>query len=146
MIKSTDLKTKKRKQTYKSVGQIQKPKADGKDEDGKKLFKPRLGERFASEGYRVDYQSLFSRGGDQRSIKAPTGAKKTDDFGRSSASFPIPIMSADIKSMAQSPFRCEFTLDDIKDMRKIFLEDHQSEFFIGFEIIDAIFKLSLIHI
>ncbi len=140
VLKSTDLKVKKRKQKYSTGRRPTEPKEKDGEETKEKMFKPRLGERFASEGYRVDYQSLFSRGSDQRSIKAPQGAKKSDEFGRSSASFPIPLMSSDVKSMAQVPFRCEFTLDDIKDMRKIFLEDHQSEFFIGFEVIDAIFK------
>ena len=70
VLKSTDLKVKKRKQKYSTSRRSTEPKEKDGEESKEKMFKPRLGERFASEGYRVDYQSLFSRGGDQRSIKA----------------------------------------------------------------------------
>ena len=115
-----------------------KPAKQPKD---KGLFKSRLAEKTGEKSYKVDYANLFSGSSGAvaaRTPKAPSeSARAANKF-----SFHLPLMAGEIKAMAQSPFRCELTTDDMKELREQFLSSEGHELFVGFEILDAIFRTS----
>ena len=107
-----------------------------------KVFKSRLGERDLQKVWAVDYQALFGAGDQKAPDRQPKG--NASDQGRREGGtrhvWSLPIMSSEVKLMRGKTLRCELSSTDIKDMRDVFLSDDKPEYFLGFEIIDAIFK------
>lgn len=106
------------------------------------LYKPKLGERFNEKDIRVDYEEIF--GGTRVSL-AP--AKDSEDSqngkGRKSKSllsqFPIPLGATEIKSFETGKFYFELSPEEASEFRDRFISDRSAEFFLGFEIVDALF-------
>lgn len=107
-----------------------------------KVFKSRLGERDLQKVWAVDYQALFGATEQKSPDRQPKG--NASDQGRREGGsrhvWSLPIMSSEVKAMRGKTLRCELSSSDIKDMRDVFLSDDKPEYFLGFEIIDAIFK------
>ena len=106
-------------------------------------FRSRLGEREDAQEYQVDYDSLFSGASPARrrtsAIAAPDSKAEPppdDNFN----SFPVPLFASDLKLFDKIPFRCELTRDDVKRLRRGFLDDRDAAFYLGFEICDCIFE------
>jgi hypothetical protein len=105
-------------------------------------FKSKLGQRDGKDAYSVDYDALFNSPTQKKTGKTP---KAANDETRSGAEplenvFPLPLIANDMKSFQKRPFRCEFSKEDIADFREHFLLDKESELYLGFEIIDAIYR------
>jgi hypothetical protein len=111
-----------------------------KNQAGK--FKPKLGQKDGEKSYTVDYATLFQSGGSsepERILRAADdqtkrGAKAT------ARTFPLPLNASDIKNLSKLPFVCELSTEDATFLRESFLQDRQAELYLGFEMIDAIFK------
>ena len=110
----------------------------------KTSFRSRLAEKNSERNYQIEYETLFQRGEGQNSEKVPKAAVNTADGSNDTASaktfFSLPILASDIKSFSKFPFRVELTAGEIKDMRDYFLTDREDDFFVGFELVDVIFK------
>ena len=115
------------------------------DSNSQRTFKSRLGERDEDKRYQVDYESLFSEPGSGRSKparRARSQENSSDSAGADSSInyFSVPLLAADIKKFAGSPFRCELSRNDVKKLRSRFLDDRDASFYLGFEIFDAIYE------
>lgn len=107
-----------------------------------KTFKSRLGERDVQKMWSVDYQALFGVSeqklpGRQPKVNAADAARR-EGGGRHVWS--LPIAASEVKLMNRKTLRCELSTNDIQDMRDVFLSGDETEYFLGFEIIDVIFK------
>ncbi|MEZ4741597.1 MAG: UvrD-helicase domain-containing protein [Bdellovibrionota bacterium] len=102
-------------------------------------FKSRLAERSNEKAYQVNYDLLF-KGGEIDAEKSLQRGHSRSNKSKSSNSFHIPLLASDIKHFSQVPFRCEFSTDEINELRQNFLGQRDHEFYIGFEIMDAIYK------
>ena len=115
---------------------------DQKSEEKKAKFKSKLGQKGDQQGYTVDYDALFQS---QQKDLAPKTPKAADDQTKRGATanatnFPLPLMASDIKAFLKTPFRCELAKDDVTILRESFLQDRESELYLGFEIMDAIYR------
>ncbi|MDQ3234100.1 MAG: hypothetical protein M3Q07_20015, partial [Pseudobdellovibrionaceae bacterium] len=114
--------------------------ADKKNQAGK--FKPKLGQKDGEKSYTVDYATLFQSGPatePERLLR--TADDQTKRGGKATAkTFPLPLNGSDIKSLTKIPFPCELTTEDATFLRESFLQDRSAELYLGFEMIDAIFK------
>lgn len=117
-------------------------KAADSKKDGFNKFKSKLGQKDGRESYEVDYGALFQANASTIAEKAPRAASDETKRGAiaNSTTFPLPLLAGDIKSMHQLPFRCELSKDEATALRENFLQDRSSELYLGFEIIDAIFR------
>ncbi|HYX34417.1 MAG TPA: hypothetical protein VE954_15035 [Oligoflexus sp.] len=113
---------------------------DKKNQAGK--FKPKLGQKDGEKSYTVDYATLFQSGPatePERLLR--TADDQTKRGGKATAkTFPLPLNGSDIKSLTKIPFPCELTTEDATFLRESFLQDRSAELYLGFEMIDAIFK------
>lgn len=125
-------------------GDVKEPKhrnQDGEDEEeNKKLFQSRLADQDGDKRYRVDYEALFggldaADAAMQEQLQAPKRERK-----REHNFFPLPIHASDIKSFRKVPFRIELTQEEVQELREDFLKDRDSELYLGFEIMDGVFK------
>ncbi len=113
-----------------------KPKANAK------LYKPKLGERFNEKDIRVDYEEIF--GGTRVSLAPPSepddnqGAKSTRSKSLLSQ-FAIPLSATEIKTFETGKFYFELTPVESSEFRDRFIKDRSAEFYLGFEIVDALF-------
>ena len=109
------------------------------DDPAKKnpTFKPRLSEKNPTP-YELDYELVFSN----IKMDSVTSEKKSaQNFEALKKSvYPVPIHSDEIKNYNLKPFVCEYSQDDIVAMRSTFLNERNSEYFLGFEMIEAVFK------
>lgn len=131
-VKDEKLTASKKPSTLKA--QDKKPSAN--------LYKSKLAQRSGDKDYSVDYDLLFNKTNSE-AIKAPKAAddgskKTTDDY--SETCFGLPLLATDVKVANKLPFKCELSAEEVKNLRNIFLRDRNHEYFIGFEIVDAIFK------
>jgi len=115
-------------------------KGDAKKNQAGK-FKPKLGQRDDEKNYTVDYGTLFQNG----PSTAPEKLKTADDQTKRGASasaktFPLPLKSSDIKALIKVPFHCELSSEEATYLRESFLQDRSAELYLGFEMMDAIFK------
>lgn len=116
----------------------------GKGDDNGELrtFKSRLGERVVDKAWAVDYQALFGSSA-QRSAERQPKANVGDGARKESAArhvWSLPLLSTEVKNMRGKTLRCELAADDVQQMRDVFLGGSETEYFLGIEIIDAIFK------
>ena len=122
--------------------QISKDKSSDKNVAEAKVFKSRLAERDGGKAWKVDYQSLFSNES-QRSVERQPRANTGEESKREGAprhTWLVPLLASEVKSIRTHSWRCELSSDDIKLMRDSFLESRDSEYYLGFDIVDAIYK------
>ena len=108
-------------------------------------FRSRLGEREEEKSYRVDYDELF--GASKKSTKVET--KKLPPSGSDSQSelldgtnyFPVPLSAAQLKQFSKVPFTCDFSPSEVRHLRKTFLSDRDADYFLGFEILDCVYRV-----
>jgi hypothetical protein len=118
-----------------------RPSGDEKPKD-LKSFKSRLGERSAAKAWAVDYQALFGSQ-DQRSADRQPKVNTADSGRRDGAAkhvWELPILASEVRSMRGKTLRCELSAEDVHEMRETFLTGSDTEFFVGFDLIDVIFK------
>jgi len=106
------------------------------------LYKPKLGERFNEKDIRVDYEEIFGGGRISLASSAKAAEEDSDKSRRGGAllsQFPVPLMAAEIKKFDNG--RCYFELspEQSSEFRERFISDRAAEFFVGFEIVDALF-------
>ena len=109
-----------------------------------KTFRSRLGERDEDHRYQVDYESLFTEADSgpsapARRARSRNKAEEAKQADRPLTAFPVPLLAADVKQFAKTPFRFGLSRGDIKQLRKNFLDDRDASFYLGFEVLDAIF-------
>lgn len=105
-------------------------------------FKPKLGQRESEKSYAVDYSALFQSASKSNSEKTPKAADDQTKRGATahSTAIPLPIKAKDLKEFVKIPFRCEFSREEAHILRENFLQDRGAELYLGFEILDAIYK------
>ncbi len=109
-----------------------------------KSFKSRLGERSASKAWSVDYQALFGSP-DQRAADRQPKVNSADGGKRDGAAkhaWALPLLASEVKNMRGKTLRCELSAEDIQLMRETFLAGADTEYFLGFDLIDVIYKNS----
>ncbi|MEO1227803.1 MAG: AAA family ATPase [Myxococcota bacterium] len=113
-------------------------------------FRSRLGERDAAQQYQVDYEELFegeSAAPRRRRRAASDTSASTAKASRNELTdapvnhFSVPLLASQVKALRRVPFRCELTREDVKQLRKNFLDDRDATFYLGFEILDCIFEV-----
>jgi hypothetical protein len=119
-------------------------RVSGGDDQPKELksFKSRLGERQVDKEWSVDYQALFGSA-DQKSADRQPKVNAGDQSGKSGRAkhvWNLPLMSTEVRNMGGKTLRCELSTDDIQEMRESFLSGQDTEYFLGFELIDVIFR------
>lgn len=136
----------RQEQAYDKDAVLDLESTTGRGSDGKKnqagKFKSKLGQRDDEKSYTVDYATLFQNGGGtapERQLKAADDQTKRG-AGANVKTFPLPLQSSDIKSLTKVPFPCELSSEDAAFLRESFLKDRSSELYLGFEMLDAIFK------
>lgn len=110
-----------------------------KNQPGK--FKSKLGQRDDDKSYTVDYATLFQNGsnGPERTLKSAEDQTKRGSAANAKT-FPLPLQGSDIKALTKVPFACELSTEEAAFLRESFLKDRSSELYLGFEMLDAIFK------
>jgi hypothetical protein len=106
-------------------------------------FKSKLGERTAHPDYKVDYDTLFDSRKTKESAKSPKTAddrsKWTDNI-KTAHSIALPIVAGEVKAFPGKPYRADFGVEDMATLRSSFLVDRDSDFFLGVEILDCVYK------
>lgn len=123
----------------------------GVDRRGKKkkeanLYKPKLGERFNEKDIRIDYQEVF---GDKKISFSPS-AKDEEDAGKGKGTkaksvlsqFPIPLLASDVKAFETGKLYFELSTTEASEFRDRFIKDRSCDFYLGFEITDALFPFN----
>jgi len=106
------------------------------------LYKPKLGERFNEKDIRVDYEEIF--GGTRVSL---TSSSDTEDAQTAKgkrkkpllSQFAIPLPATEVKAFETGKFYFELSPEEASEFRDRFINDRSAEFFLGFEIVDALF-------
>jgi hypothetical protein len=129
----------------KQADSVKRPgKRESKREADANLYKPKLGERFDEKDIRVDYDEVF--GGSRVSLTAP--AESEDSKGNKRANkkllsqFAIPLEAAEVKAYESGRFYFELSPGEASHFRDRFIGDRAAEFFLGFEIVDALFTFN----
>jgi hypothetical protein len=118
------------------------PHTKDKSPSEAKIFKSRLAERDGGKAWKVDYQALFS-GSQGRSVERQpkvNSGEESKKEGSPRHAWLIQLLSQEVKSLKSSSWRCEMSIDEMSLMRESFFEGGDSEFFLGFDICDAIYK------
>lgn len=104
------------------------------DQKASQVFKERLGERLQSKAYKIDYENLFAAKANlQNQHSSSQSASKQKGHN-----FVLPIMASDIKKYVNTPFKCELEQEEAQDLRTTFLKQRDQDYFIGFEVLDAV--------
>lgn len=114
---------------------LRKEESDQKNDQ--KIFQSRLGDRHSDKRYQVDYERLFGSNSPDDAVLHGERSQKRE---RSTHFFPLPLMASEIKAFRKLPFRCEFATEDVAALRDTFLKDRDADLFVGFEMMDAVFK------
>lgn len=109
------------------------------------LYKPKLGERLNEKNIHVDYEEVF---GDKKLSLAPTS--EADDNKKSKGAknkailsqFSVPLMAPDIKTFETGKFYFELSAAESSEFREKFINDRSADFYLGFEIVDALFTFN----
>jgi hypothetical protein len=127
----------------KEISSLLKKKVDANEASEPKIFKSRLAERDGGKAWKVDYQALFSNNSQKSPTRQPkvnTGEESKQEGARKHT-WLLPILASEIKTFRSSQWRCELGSDDVKLMRDTFLESRDAEYYLGFDIVDAIFRI-----
>ncbi|MFW2373777.1 MAG: AAA domain-containing protein [Gammaproteobacteria bacterium] len=109
------------------------------------LYKPKLGERFNEKDIRIDYEDVF--GGTKISL-APAADSEDKQEAKSTKSkpilsqFPIPLSSSEVKAFETGKFYFELSAAESSEFRDRFINDRSCDFYLGFEIVDALFTFN----
>lgn len=125
-----------------------KPNADRRKTKKKdvNLYKPKLGERFSEKDIRIDYEEVF---GDRKISFAPPTAE-SEDTAKSKGSkskpvlsqFPVPLLASDVKAFETGKLYFELSTTEATEFRDRFIKDRSCDFYLGFEITDALFPFN----
>ena len=138
VLLDSDAKTSEKKTTAKPLDIKSKQKDRNK-------YKPKLGERFNEKDIKVDYEEVF---GDtklsKKSINEADDITETKNSkGKSILSqFPIPLISSEIKEFNNGKFYFELSTSEASEFRDRFINDRSCDFYLGFEIVDALFPFN----
>jgi len=111
----------------------------------KAVYKPKLGERFNEKDIRVDYEHIF---GDTTMSCAADPESNGNKVAKSSkaksvlSQFAIPLAASDVKEFGNGKFYFELSVEQTSEFRERFISDRSCDFYIGFEIVDALFPLN----
>ncbi|MFK7824075.1 MAG: hypothetical protein AB8G05_07960 [Oligoflexales bacterium] len=113
-------------------------KASTKKTGTVKNFETKLGARSGSSPYEVNYETLLQA--QAHAGKSPL--KKEEKLISTSpvSQYPLTLTTSTVKQFDGNPLECEFNPDEIANLRKNFLNDAESEFYLGFEMVQAVFK------
>ncbi|MGE0173847.1 MAG: AAA domain-containing protein [Oligoflexales bacterium] len=117
-------------------------KVDPEKKQNQAAFKSRLAEKSVEKAYQVDFDLLFkSSEVDSGSVSYKAlGSKDRKGKRFSESSFLLPIHASEVKGYKNVPFRCELSNDEVNFLRDAFLDDRSTEIYMGFEVLEAIFK------
>ncbi|WP_144394450.1 AAA domain-containing protein [Pleionea sediminis] len=105
-------------------------------------YQPKLGERFHEKNIEVDYDEIF---GDSNISLLPKKESEdnNDSGGRKSKSslsqFITPLSASNIKAFEVQKFSFELSSTESTEFRDRFIGDRSCDFYLGFEIVDALF-------
>ncbi len=106
------------------------------------LFGPKLGERLNEKNIKVDYEEVF---GDKKvnlyavaDDDEEKGAKKKPVLSQ----FPIPLATPEVKRFEDGKFYFELSPTQVSEFRNRFISDRSADFYMGFEIVDALFTFN----
>ena len=108
------------------------------------LYRSKLGERLSEKNIEVDYEEIF---GDQKISLVP-GAESDDAApSRSKAKavlsqFYTPLEAGEIKKFETGKFQFELSTEESSIFRDKFINDRAADFYLGFEIVDALFTFN----
>jgi len=117
----------------------QKAKADSS------LYGQKLGERFNDKNIKVDYEEVFGGGKINLQSLVDSDANKDEkDAGRKKklSQFPIPLTAAEVKLFENGKFHFELSTAEASEFRNRFINDRSADFYMGFEIVDALFSFN----
>ncbi|TQV81222.1 hypothetical protein FKG94_08955 [Exilibacterium tricleocarpae] len=106
------------------------------------LYRPKLGERLHEKNITVDYQEIFADKNLSLKVAAGNGDDQEAKKGGSKESlsqFSIPLSAHDVKAFEKDQFYFELGTTESTEFRDRFIADRSSEFYLGFEIVDALF-------
>ena len=109
------------------------------------LYTPKLGERFNDKDIRVDYENIFS---DTKVSLAPASETADNQEVKGSKSksallqFPVPLEASEVKEFKTGKFYFELSTEESSEFRDRFISDRSSDFYMGFEIVDALFTFN----
>lgn len=109
------------------------------------LFKPKLGERFNEKDIRIDYDEVF---GDTRVSLTPSAADDDNADLKNSRKksvipqFAIPLSASEVKAFNTGKFYFELSTVEASEFRDRFINDRSCDFYLGFEIVDALFTFN----
>lgn len=125
-----------------------KPNTDRRKSKKKEenLFKPKLGERFNEKDIRIDYEEVF---GDRKISFSPSKSETADssDTKKSKSKpvlsqFPVPLLASDVKAFETGKLYFELSTTEASEFRDRFIKDRSCDFYLGFEITDALFPFN----
>ncbi|NVJ61941.1 MAG: AAA family ATPase [Gammaproteobacteria bacterium] len=108
----------------------------------KSSYQSKLGERFHEKNIEVDYDEIFA--GTKVSLipKADKNEADTSEKSRSGkilSQYPTTLLASDIKAFETDKFKFELNAKESTEFRDAFIGDRSSDFYLGFEIVDALF-------
>ncbi|NRA44462.1 MAG: hypothetical protein HRU09_05850 [Oligoflexales bacterium] len=103
-----------------------------------KNFETKLGARSGSSPYEVNYDTLLQA--QSHTGKSPLKKEEKITANSPVSQYPLTLTTSTVKQYDGNPLECEFNPDEIAKLRKNFLTDSESEFYLGFEMVQAVFK------
>ncbi|MFK7873787.1 MAG: hypothetical protein AB8C84_11595 [Oligoflexales bacterium] len=124
----------------KSVAHIQdyKNTSELKNNQTHNKFQSKLGVRSANSPYEIDYNHLLQ----SSSHPGKNPLKKEEHFDPESSIsyYPIQLTSSTIKQYQHKPYECDISSEEMKNIKNHFISHNKFDFFLGFEMMQAIFK------
>lgn len=108
-------------------------------------YQTKLGQRYSEKNITVDYAELFE---DKKILLPSTTSQVESKKGAQSVKskacfeFNIPLSASNIKLFADGKFFFELSTSESGIFREGFIGDRSSEFYLGFEIVDALFTFN----
>ena len=106
-------------------------------------YEPKLGERFNEKDIRVDYDEIFGDSRDAQDAANDDAADSSSSSRRSKkplSEFPIPLETEHVKALGDGRFYFELGVEKASEFRERFIGDRSSDYYLGFEIVDALFR------
>lgn len=108
-------------------------------------FAPKLGERLNEKNIKVDYEEVF--GGKRANLYSiPDDEVAKDGKGskgkKSLSQFSIPLAAPEVKAFENGKFHFELSTAEASEFRDRFINDRSADFYLGFEIVDALFTFN----
>jgi hypothetical protein len=106
------------------------------------LYGQKLGARHNEKNIKVDYEEVF--GGKKTNLHAVADDEEAKENkvskGKAKLSqFPIPLAASEVKLFEDGKFHFELNTEEASEFRSRFINDRSAEFYMGFEIVDALF-------